>query len=496
MQDRDLICSELHEALELLTPPHRSDKLTKKARALRGRARRQCRRWLTDSNIIGLGVGPRLANGQETGELALRVHVRTKKARSRLGDKRIPPALRLPGLTRPVLVDVIESEIPAAELALAGDGLKLRGSTKSGTIGCVMRRENSPDLFAVTCFHVLNGKKQDVVEWTEFPPDPDPPNPALGQLAFMSHLLAGGNFPNKSDIALVRLGPGAMDPTVRGLGTITGIRTSPLIPGERVRLCGLGTSELSTTSSGVCQGEVRAVGVLRLVDYGPLGVFGFRNLVSCTHFTRKRDSGAAVLDDDNRLVGIHMAGTSAQAGNAESLFQPISAVITEFSVSLPLVALTPPVAPLKAAAVTEARPAPPVGNSAEAIDVLARTLWGEARGESAAGRRAVANVAVNRALHLPAKRFGGTIEAVCRRKFQFSCWNINDPNRLKLLAVTDGDAMFRECLEIARAAVKGELPDNTEGSDHYHAKGITPDWAEGRDPVTRIGKHLFYNNVP
>src|SRR5262245_34803691 len=122
MQERDLIRSELHEALELLTPPHRREKLAKKIFAARSDARRQCRRWLANSNIVGLGVGPRVANGQETGDLALRVHVLKKKAKSRLGDTRIPPALRLPGIARAVLIDVIESEIPTTQEAMSGDG--------------------------------------------------------------------------------------------------------------------------------------------------------------------------------------------------------------------------------------------------------------------------------------------------------------------------------------------------------------------------------------
>ena len=53
---------------------------------------------------------------------------------------------------------------------------------------------------------------------------------------------------------------------------------------------------------------------------------------------------------------------------------------------------------------------------------LARTVYGEARGESDQGRAAVAHVVLNR--FRSDKWFSaGTIEAVCRKPSQFSCWN-------------------------------------------------------------------------
>lgn len=135
------------------------------------------------------------------------------------------------------------------------------------------------------------------------------------------------------------------------------------------------------------------------------------------------------------------------------------------------------------------------------IDTLARTLWGEARGEDHAGRVAVANVIMNRVRHAARHRerrgteywWGGTPAEVCRKPWQFSCWNDNDPNRAKLLAVDAEDPTFRECLEIARAAVDGSLEDTTHGADHYvNPRVAAPPWAEGVEPVARVGAHEFY----
>ncbi len=127
------------------------------------------------------------------------------------------------------------------------------------------------------------------------------------------------------------------------------------------------------------------------------------------------------------------------------------------------------------------------------VETLARTLWGEARGETKAGREAIASVVLNR-LKKP-QQFGGTIEEVCLKPFQFSCWNANDPNLPKLKAVDSNDPVFAECLSIAENAAKSTLSDPTNGADHYHAKGIIPPWARDKSPCAVIGNHLFYNNI-
>lgn len=127
------------------------------------------------------------------------------------------------------------------------------------------------------------------------------------------------------------------------------------------------------------------------------------------------------------------------------------------------------------------------------VDVLARTLYGEARGESVRGIEAVAAVVMNRVRR--GGWWGGTVERVCRRKWQFSCWNESDPNRARIERVDETDRVFRICLRIARRAVAGSLDDPTCGATHYHTRAIAPDWARALEPSAEIGSHLFYNNV-
>jgi len=121
------------------------------------------------------------------------------------------------------------------------------------------------------------------------------------------------------------------------------------------------------------------------------------------------------------------------------------------------------------AAVAEVEEAPAADATfSRDVDTLARTLWGEARGGSPLGMKAVAAVVVNRLHRNKPDRFGASIAEVCLKPRQFSCWNADDTNLPKLKQVTPADRRFAKCLVIAERAVRGELPDPTGGCDHYH----------------------------
>jgi len=126
--------------------------------------------------------------------------------------------------------------------------------------------------------------------------------------------------------------------------------------------------------------------------------------------------------------------------------------------------------------------------------ILARTLYGEARGESPQGREAVADVVMNRlAEHT---WFGSSVAGVCLKPQQFSCWNANDPNRkiIEKMSATHADDVFKDCLRIAAGAVTGVIKGGSKGANHYHASTMKrfPSWARKSAETTRIGQHIFY----
>ena len=124
------------------------------------------------------------------------------------------------------------------------------------------------------------------------------------------------------------------------------------------------------------------------------------------------------------------------------------------------------------------------------IDILARTIYGEARGEKTIGKKAVA--CVNR--YKAKKWFSGkTIAETCQKPWQFSCWNKNDPNRQKIMNATAVE--LGECLTIAEDFVNGKEKDFLCGACHYHTINVKPSWAEGKKADFMIGNHLFYIGV-
>ncbi len=135
---------------------------------------------------------------------------------------------------------------------------------------------------------------------------------------------------------------------------------------------------------------------------------------------------------------------------------------------------------------------------ANPVEVLARTLYGEARGEPVRGKEAVAAVILNRVRKAEAHGgwwWGDDIVGVCLKPWQFSCWNPGDPNRARLLAVTAESGTSATCLRVARRAVAGRLDDPTGGATHYHARHVHPPWAWSHVPSAEIGGHLFYSTV-
>lgn len=138
------------------------------------------------------------------------------------------------------------------------------------------------------------------------------------------------------------------------------------------------------------------------------------------------------------------------------------------------------------------------------IDTLARTLYGEARGEDRQGKIAVACVVLNRVkkrIMAGYRIIGGvkvpTIDATCLKPWQFSCWNDNDPNKKIIQNVDLTNKRFAECYEIATMAANGELEDITKGATHYYNPKACnqPKWAKGKTPCVVLGHHLFFNNI-
>lgn len=136
------------------------------------------------------------------------------------------------------------------------------------------------------------------------------------------------------------------------------------------------------------------------------------------------------------------------------------------------------------------------------LDTLTRTLWGEARGEPDTGRTAVAWVVRNRAEWSPAAWWGNTIKGVCLKGWQFSSWNVNDPNRAKMIALAKDDPLYLELRKIAEGVLSGAIEDPTAeaigGATTYKVVGTKASWdnAVFSLPNIVIGRQIFWRLPP
>lgn len=146
-----------------------------------------------------------------------------------------------------------------------------------------------------------------------------------------------------------------------------------------------------------------------------------------------------------------------------------------------------------------------------ATDVLALTLWAEARSDDVEGRIAVA-CCVRERVHTDIGRdgkpdwWGEGYIGVCRAPKQFSCWNAGtDANHLALMALVErvmrgevlADPIVRECYWIADGIIRDVVRPRVGLATHYHAQSMAtyPGWTKGATLVAEVGSHLFYKDV-
>lgn len=145
--------------------------------------------------------------------------------------------------------------------------------------------------------------------------------------------------------------------------------------------------------------------------------------------------------------------------------------------------------------------------SDEDLDLLTRTIAGEAGGESYDGQVAVAQVIRNR---MNDSRFPNSIKDVVMQPKQFSAWNSGVGGNSIPQNLDPNSDMYRTSREAALAALSGEVADVTGGATHYFSpagmqdhvnKGeqsnLLPSWLEaeasrrGEEGNVTIGGHIF-----
>ena len=135
-----------------------------------------------------------------------------------------------------------------------------------------------------------------------------------------------------------------------------------------------------------------------------------------------------------------------------------------------------------------------VANDSKQRDLtcLAMNVYHEARGEPLEGQFGVAEVTMNRVAD---SRYPNSVcEVVYQKRWDylrkrhvsaFSWTEFDD------VEVPEGEA-WRRAVSVAEATLNGEHSEVLDGAVYYHATYIRPSWTRGKQPVAKIGRHVFY----
>ena len=126
---------------------------------------------------------------------------------------------------------------------------------------------------------------------------------------------------------------------------------------------------------------------------------------------------------------------------------------------------------------------------ARALHCLTQAVYYEAAFEPVEGRRAVAQVVLNRVRHpaFPNSVCGVVYDGSSRRtgcQFSFTC----DGSLRRAPSL----AAWAEAERIAREALSGEVASAVGTATHYHANYVAPYWAPRLTKLRQIGAHIFY----
>ena len=121
--------------------------------------------------------------------------------------------------------------------------------------------------------------------------------------------------------------------------------------------------------------------------------------------------------------------------------------------------------------------------------IVAMTIWGEARGEGKAGMYAVACVISQRAINR-----GVTPAEVCLQRKQFSCWVNQFSSNQTPVSTFERKLKTKEGVYAMLLAknIKGLHRKFVKYADHYVTLKTQVYWINGHRPVIVIGNHKFF----
>jgi hypothetical protein len=247
--------------------------------------------------VVKVGIGMKEVAGVLTEETVLRVYVVEKKA-----SALVPPGELIPPVVQGLRTDVIvvlpdsdEDDESKYRPIKGGIQINRAGTGSLGTLGCLAHLVADDTTVLLSNHHVLYGAEG--VDGTECG-QPDYTSSCCctcGDIAVNLHGIRRDHL----DLAIARIKPGiGTDAQVHEIGAITGVADA--VSGEDVkkrgRTTGLTTGKVSNLEMDGTGLKILNIEVKK--DNGNL------------RFSRPGDSGSALLNSDNQIIGLHKSGNN------------------------------------------------------------------------------------------------------------------------------------------------------------------------------------------
>ena len=313
---------------------------------------------LARANVIATGVGYKIRAGQKTNDLSIVCSVTQKVATSQLSSQDLVPSVldRIPtDVVQTGIIRTLQAPTDRIRPAPGGASIGHRDIT-AGTLGCLVEKDGQK--FILSNNHVLaNSNQAEIgdpilqpgphdggrypgdhiadlagfvpVNLTGIPSECPIANSTAGFLNSIARLLGSKvelravelqADDNLVDAAIARpLNPGDVSDEILQIGTIQGAAEGEL--GLAIKKSGR-TTQFTT-------GEIEQVDVTVNVQYGEGKIARFTDQLMAGAMSQGGDSGSAVLDNDNRLVGLLFAGsdTTTVINRIQNVFSSLGVTV-------------------------------------------------------------------------------------------------------------------------------------------------------------------------
>jgi len=189
------------------------------------------------------------------------------------------------------------------------------------------------------------------------------------------------------------------------------------------------------------------------------------------------------------LGAAYLAGGLAEAGAVDHGHERLSqAAIPQIDADYPQAGIV-----TKVAGNATGRRATATGGRERELDCLTQAVYFEARGESARGQAAVAQVVMNRVRdpRFPKSVCKVVYQGAASRgcQFSFACDGSRSGRRREASAWT-------RARRVAARALSGVAVAEIGSATHFHTTGVAPAWGPQMRRVAQVGMHIFYRFNP